>query len=33
MNDFSQEILLLRQRLNEAEKDLKIYELKDQKVI
>ena len=33
MNDFSQEILLLRQRLNEAEKYLKINELKDQKVI
>ena len=33
MNDFSEEILLLRQRLNEAEKYLKIDELKAQKVL
>ena len=32
MNDFSEEILLLRQRLDEAEKYLKIDELKDQKL-
>ena len=32
MNDFSEEISLLRQRLGEAEKYLKIDELRDQKL-
>ena len=32
MNDFSEEILLLRQRLSEAEKYLKVDELKDRKL-
>ena len=32
MNDFPEEILLLRQRLSDAEKYLKIDELKDQKL-